>query len=140
MGSVKVRTRERPYLVYFPATGAHWRLTREQVDRAIAEYPLVRASEFRVVLRVARRVLAMISAATPPRDGPGFEVERPQEERVSRRLITREEAEDMVHAHAEGRHAEPQEGCPTCEDRPLRFYPPRMGRGELADEGGGECR
>jgi hypothetical protein len=54
-----------------------------------------------------------------------------------KRLITREQAEDMAHTHAEGRHADPQDGCPTCEDRPLRFYPPRMARGEPDDEGGG---
>ena len=76
MGSVKVRTRERPYLVRVSTTGGHWRLTRKQVDRAIAEYPLVSANEFRVTLRVSRRVLAMFSAATPPsQDGPGFEVD-----------------------------------------------------------------
>ena len=38
--------------------------------------------------------------------------------------ITREEAADMAQAHAEGYHAElPREGCPECEDRPLRDYP-----------------
>lgn len=38
--------------------------------------------------------------------------------------ITREQAEDMSHAHAEGWHAElAREGCPDCEDRPLRDYP-----------------
>jgi hypothetical protein len=38
--------------------------------------------------------------------------------------ITREQARDMVDAHAEGMHAElPREGCPECEDRPLRSYP-----------------
>jgi hypothetical protein len=136
MGSVKVRTRERPYLVYFPATGAHWWLPREQVDRAIAEYPLVSATEDRVTVRVGRRVLAFISAATPPsQDGPGFEVDSPPKQPT--RLITREEAGDMAHAHAQGRHADPQHGCPTCEDRPLRFYPRRLAHGEPDDEGGG---
>jgi hypothetical protein len=42
--------------------------------------------------------------------------------------VTREEAEDMSHAHAEGWHGPPdgvpREGCPDCEDRPLRDYPP----------------
>lgn len=38
--------------------------------------------------------------------------------------ITREQAEDMAQAHAEGLHAElPREGCPECEDRPLGEYP-----------------
>lgn len=42
-------------------------------------------------------------------------------------IITREEAEDMAQAHAEGWHTPPEglprEGCPECEDRPLRDYP-----------------
>lgn len=39
-------------------------------------------------------------------------------------LITREEAEDMSVAHAEGYHADiPREGCPDCEDRMLVTYP-----------------
>jgi hypothetical protein len=42
--------------------------------------------------------------------------------------ITREQAQDMVDAHAEGLHTPPEgvprEGCPECEDRPLRSYPP----------------
>lgn len=39
-------------------------------------------------------------------------------------LISREEAEDMADAHAQGLHDElPREGCPECEDRPLRDYP-----------------
>lgn len=38
--------------------------------------------------------------------------------------ITREQAQDMSHAHAEGYHAElPREGCPECEGRPLSSYP-----------------
>jgi hypothetical protein len=37
--------------------------------------------------------------------------------------ITREQAEDMSQAHAEGYHDElPREGCPDCEDRDLREY------------------
>lgn len=39
--------------------------------------------------------------------------------------ITREEAQDMSEAHADGLHEEwPREGCPDCEDRPLSSYPP----------------
>lgn len=39
--------------------------------------------------------------------------------------ITREEAQNMSQAHAEGYHVElPREGCPDCEDRPLTDYPP----------------
>jgi hypothetical protein len=38
--------------------------------------------------------------------------------------VTREEAQDMAEAHAQGYHHElPREGCPECEDRPLREYP-----------------
>jgi hypothetical protein len=38
--------------------------------------------------------------------------------------ITRSEAADMAHAHAEGLHADlPREGCPECEERELRDYP-----------------
>lgn len=41
--------------------------------------------------------------------------------------VTREEAKNMAQAHAEGYHTEPEglprEGCPECEDRPLRDYP-----------------
>jgi hypothetical protein len=41
--------------------------------------------------------------------------------------ITREQAQDMAEAHAQGLHAElPREGCPECEDRPLRDYPPAV--------------
>jgi hypothetical protein len=43
-----------------------------------------------------------------------------------RNIITREEAEDMVDAHAEGLHSPPEiprEGCPECEGRDLRDYP-----------------
>lgn len=40
---------------------------------------------------------------------------------------TREEALNMREAHAEGWHTPPEgmprEGCPDCEDRPLRTYP-----------------
>ena len=42
--------------------------------------------------------------------------------------ISREEAQNMAQAHAEGWHAPPdgtpREGCPECEDRPLRDYRP----------------
>lgn len=42
--------------------------------------------------------------------------------------ITREEAESMAQAHAEGWHTPPdglrREGCPECEGRDLREYPP----------------
>lgn len=41
--------------------------------------------------------------------------------------ITREQALDMAQAHAEGLHSPPEiarEGCPECEDRPLRDYEP----------------
>jgi len=48
--------------------------------------------------------------------------------------ITREEARNMAEAHAEGYHTPPEglprEGCPECEDRPLRDYPPS---GEYAE-------
>jgi hypothetical protein len=40
--------------------------------------------------------------------------------------ISREQAMDMSDAHAEGYHSPPEiprEGCPDCEDRPLRSYP-----------------
>ena len=38
--------------------------------------------------------------------------------------ITREQAEDMADAHAQGLHDElPREGCPECEGRELRDYP-----------------
>jgi hypothetical protein len=41
--------------------------------------------------------------------------------------ISREQARDMADAHAEGWHTPPdgvpREGCPECEDRPLRDYP-----------------
>jgi hypothetical protein len=41
--------------------------------------------------------------------------------------ITREEAENMSQAHAEGLHTPPEgvprEGCPDCEGRELRSYP-----------------
>jgi hypothetical protein len=37
--------------------------------------------------------------------------------------ITREEAEDMAEAHAQGFHDLKREGCPECEDRPLSEYP-----------------
>jgi hypothetical protein len=43
-------------------------------------------------------------------------------------IVTREEAQDMSQAHAEGWHTPPdgvpREGCPDCEDRPLSDYPP----------------
>lgn len=39
-------------------------------------------------------------------------------------MTTREQARDMAEAHAEGMHdGLPREGCPECEDRPLRDYP-----------------
>jgi hypothetical protein len=46
--------------------------------------------------------------------------------------ITRSEAQDMAHAHAEGYHSPPEmprEGCPECDDRDLSSYPP-FARGE----------
>jgi hypothetical protein len=53
--------------------------------------------------------------------------------------ITREQAVDMAEAHAEGYHDdEPREGCPECEDRPLRHYPPdpRHAENERIRQGG----
>lgn len=48
----------------------------------------------------------------------------PENSRPGKLGITREQAEDMAQAHAEGWHADlPREGCPECEDRPLRDYP-----------------
>lgn len=45
--------------------------------------------------------------------------------RALRGTITREEARDMAEAHGEGWHADlPREGCPECEGRELREYPP----------------
>jgi hypothetical protein len=39
--------------------------------------------------------------------------------------VTREQAEDLSIAHAEGYHADfPREFCPDCDDRPLSAYPP----------------
>jgi hypothetical protein len=39
-------------------------------------------------------------------------------------MISREEATDMVAAHAEGLHADtPREFCPDCEGRELSSYP-----------------
>jgi hypothetical protein len=42
-------------------------------------------------------------------------------------LVSREQAADMADAHSEGLHTPPEgvprEGCPECEDRPLRDYP-----------------
>lgn len=42
--------------------------------------------------------------------------------------ITREQAQDMADAHAEGYHTPPdgmpREGCPECEQRPLKDYKP----------------
>lgn len=39
-------------------------------------------------------------------------------------VVTREEAQDMSQAHAEGLHDElPRQFCPDCEDRPLSSYP-----------------
>jgi hypothetical protein len=42
-------------------------------------------------------------------------------------LVSREQAADMADAHSEGLHTPPdgvpREGCPECEDRPLRDYP-----------------
>lgn len=39
--------------------------------------------------------------------------------------ITREQARDMAEAHAEAMHGGlPREGCPECEGRDLRDYPP----------------
>jgi hypothetical protein len=42
--------------------------------------------------------------------------------------IYREQAKDMADAHAEGWHTPPEglprEGCPECEGRDLRDYPP----------------
>jgi hypothetical protein len=38
--------------------------------------------------------------------------------------ISREQAQDMSDAHAEGLHdGLAREGCPDCEDRPLTSYP-----------------
>jgi hypothetical protein len=52
--------------------------------------------------------------------------------------ITREEAQDMADAHAEGWHSPPdglpREGCPECEDRPLRDYPTYAQTREAADD------
>jgi hypothetical protein len=40
-------------------------------------------------------------------------------------VITRSEANDMSHAHAEGLHADhAREGCPDCDGRDLSSYPP----------------
>jgi hypothetical protein len=52
--------------------------------------------------------------------------------------ITREQAEDMAEAHAQGFHTPPdgtpREGCPECEGRPLSSYP-RDVRGTSGTEG-----
>ena len=41
-----------------------------------------------------------------------------------RMIVSREEAESMEDAHAEGLHDElPRQFCPGCEDRPLISYP-----------------
>jgi hypothetical protein len=55
--------------------------------------------------------------------------------------ITREEARDMAEAHAEGMHGDPREGCPECEGRDLRDYPPAGShpRGKLNIPADAEC-
>lgn len=70
---MKIQTVSRPYIMTFRATGTSYRLTSDDAQRAINEYPVVSATRNRVILDAQQRVI--IRPATVG-GGPAFLIER----------------------------------------------------------------
>jgi hypothetical protein len=67
----RVQIASRPYLLTFPATGATYPLTSEEVERLAASYPLVSCSANRLVLRADDGQSCTVRPATLG-GGPAF--------------------------------------------------------------------
>jgi hypothetical protein len=88
--------------------------------------------------RLDRLVMAQMAINDDAKDVEA-EFLRRQEGQPMPNQITLAQARDMAEAHAEGMHADlPREGCPECEDRPLKSYPREkdIARAELKDRKG----
>src|SRR5690606_33471328 len=77
--TMKIQTVSRPYIMTFAATGTSYRLTSDDAQRAINEYPVVSATRHRVILSGHNTLDAQQRVIIRPATaggGPAFLIER----------------------------------------------------------------